>query len=125
MSRIMIVDDSWLARKTMAKIIESLGHEVVQAEDGKEALEIIADSAPDCLLLDLLMPTMDGFQVMEALNEKAARIPVIILSADIQITSQERCFQLGAVDFITKPPTKADMAAALDKALPGNSRGYE
>ena len=70
MATILVADDSWLSRQMLDKILKEAGHEVVQANDGVEALEKIGRHTPDCLLLDLLMPEMDGFAVLAELRKR-------------------------------------------------------
>ena len=73
MSRILIADDSLLQRRTLSSIVTDEGHEVQTAKNGREALDLIPSQSPDCLLLDLLMPEVDGIQVLETLRYAAAR----------------------------------------------------
>jgi len=117
MSRVLITDDSQLTRRILRAILEAAGHEVMEASNGNVALELIVRDAPDCVLLDLLMPGMDGFEVLSTLNERRIDIPVIVLTADIQETARKKCIQMGAVDFLNKPPNDDELKAAMEKAL--------
>ena len=117
MSRVLITDDSQLTRRILRAILEAAGHEVMEASNGNIALELIAQDAPDCVLLDLLMPGMDGFEVLSTLNERGIDIPVIVLTADIQETARKKCIRMGAVDFLNKPPNDDELKAAMEKAL--------
>jgi len=117
MSRVLITDDSQLTRRILRAILEAAGHEVMEASNGDVALELIAQDAPDCVLLDLLMPGMDGFEVLSTLNERGIDIPVIVLTADIQETARKKCIRMGAVDFLNKPPNDDELKAAMEKAL--------
>jgi CheY-like chemotaxis protein len=117
MSRVLITDDSQLTRRILRAILEASGHEVMEASNGNVALELIVQVAPDCVLLDLLMPGMDGFEVLSTLNERGIDIPVIVLTADIQETARKKCIQMGAVDFLNKPPNDDELQAAMEKAL--------
>ncbi len=117
MATILIADDSWLSRQMIEKILKESGHESIQAKDGVEALEKIAQQPPDCLLLDLLMPEMDGFAVLEELKKQDLTLPVIVLSADIQDTSRAQCFELGATSFANKPPKAEELNQLIDEAL--------
>jgi len=83
MSCILIVDDSNTARAVMAKQLKTRGYDVIEARDGKEVLEKIKINNPDCMVLDLLMPEMDGLDVLKAMKNESLITPVIILSADI------------------------------------------
>ena len=117
MSRVLITDDSQLTRRILRAILEAAGHEVMEASNGSIALELIVQDPPDCVLLDLLMPGMDGFEVLSTLNERGIDIPVIVLTADIQETARKKCIQMGAVDFLNKPPNDDELKAAMEKAL--------
>jgi len=115
MAKILVVDDSWVARLGMSKLLVSLGHEVTEASNGQQALDQVAQSRPDAVFLDLLMPDMDGFAVLEALAASRSTVPVIVLSADIQETTLTKCRDLGARECLHKPPTR-DLA---ERALRG------
>jgi CheY-like chemotaxis protein len=117
MSRVLITDDSQLTRRILRAILEAAGHEVMEASNGSLALESIVQDAPDCILLDLLMPGMDGFEVLGTLNEQGNDIPVIVLTADIQETARKKCIRMGAFDFLNKPPNDDELNAAVEKAL--------
>lgn len=117
MATILIVDDSNFIRKTLSRILEETNHELLEAANGQEALEVINSKKPDCMILDLLMPVMDGVATLQTLKEKGLTIPVIILSADIQESVREECFNLGVKDFLNKPPHKDKLFGAIDKAI--------
>ena len=117
MSRILITDDSLLQRKTLSAIVQNEGHTVETATNGREALEIIQANPPDCLLLDMLMPEVDGIQVFETLKANDCRLPVIVLTADIQEWMKTRCLELGAAAFLNKPVKQDRLCAALKQIL--------
>ncbi len=117
MEQILIVDDSWVARRGIANILEPYGYELLEATDGRQGIEMAKKHNPDCMLVDLLMPELDGFSVLEAMGEKGLNIPVIILTADIQETSREKCLQLGAIGFIHKPPKENELRDLIQKVL--------
>ncbi len=117
MAKILIVDDSWLTRKSVEKILVSEGYDITQAENGVTGLEMIEEQVPDCVLCDLLMPELDGYGVLKALTEKGNEIPVIVLTADIQDTAKDECIKLGAVDFLNKPPQPDQLIEIVKKAL--------
>jgi len=103
MKSILVVDDSRAARSMIVDILKEDGYKVAEAANGKEALIKIQENEPDCLVLDLLMPEMDGIELLELLNKQKVKIPVIILSADIQDTTRNKCFELGVAGFVNKP----------------------
>ncbi len=117
MARILIVDDSVSARQHIAEILGDRGHSVFKAADGLEALSLTAEQKPDLIVLDLLMPDMDGFDVLKALADREYCIPVVVLSADIQETTRTECIRLGAAGFMNKPVDAEDMVEAVQQLL--------
>ncbi|MDX8389447.1 MAG: response regulator [Mariprofundaceae bacterium] len=117
MALVLIADDSTFMRRCVSKIVESAGHKVVQAVNGQQCLEMIAEQNPDCLFLDLVMPELDGFGVLKALQTAGDSRPVIVLSADIQHETKEECKRLGAVAFLNKPPKSDEVLQALQQFL--------
>ena len=101
---VLVVDDSGLNLRVAMNILKD-DFDVVCANSGESAFALIKRRIPDLILLDLHMPDMDGFQVMERLKEDPILrdIPVIMLTADNDRDNEVRCFELGAMDFITKP----------------------
>lgn len=117
MARILVVEDSEFTRRMILRFITAGGYEVIEACDGREGIRKAQTCKPDCVLLDLLMPDVDGFAVLEAIKKKGLNIPAIVLSADIQATSRDRCFELGAVDFVKKPANEKSILKAVRNAL--------
>ncbi len=117
MSRILITDDSLLQRRTLSAIVTDMGHEVDTACNGQEAVEKIQANQPDCLLLDMLMPIMDGVQVIETLQSHGVKLPIIVLTADVQDWLKERCLELGATMFLNKPVKQDQLQQALQDIL--------
>lgn len=113
---ILVADDSSFSRDRLQEMLEEAGYRAILAIDGLDALEKSDQEKPDCILLDLLMPKMDGFEVLKELKKKEKKIPVIIVSGDIQKTTQVNCKNLGAVDFIQKP-IQADLILNAIKAI--------
>jgi twitching motility two-component system response regulator PilH len=103
MPRILVVDDSILQRSIIRKILEPIRAEVVEAENGEDALGKLDGASFDCIVTDLLMPKMGGIPLMEKLREKGNSVPIIVITADIQETTKNRCIELGAKEFINKP----------------------
>ena len=101
--RILIVDDSGLARRRARGILEPAGFEVVEAEDGMAALERYFVEKPDIVLLDLVMKGMYGLEVLTRLKEIDPAAKVIVVSADVQTSSHELVVQGGAAGFLVKP----------------------
>ena len=118
---ILVVDDSTTNRDMLARRLERHGHLVAKAGSGCEALEAMRAQAFDLVLLDLMMPEMDGFAVLQHLkNDEALRpIPVIMISALDELDSVARCIEMGAEDYLPKPSNpillKARIEACLEK----------
>ncbi|GAB0151039.1 EAL domain-containing protein [Marinobacterium sp. BA1] len=103
-SRILVVDDDLTTRLTLTKIIQKEGHEVFQALNGQAALEWLeTHSIPDLVLLDVVMPDMDGFEVCEHIRKLDANVPIVMLTGLDDVTAVDNAFAKGATDFITKP----------------------
>ena len=117
MARILIIDDSEFSRQRTVEILKGNGFDVLEAAGGREGLQKAQGNKPDCIILDLLMPEMNGYQVLNEIKEKGITIPIVVLSADIQDTTQQECFKLGAVDFVTKPPKEEELLKAVQEAL--------
>jgi CheY-like chemotaxis protein len=117
MTRILIVDDSSFQRRTIRRALAQAGYQITEATDGEQALKLIANEAPDCVLTDLIMPGTDGFAVLEALRSQHNPVPVIVISADIQGTTRQKCLDMGAAGFIQKPVNEEDVRAAVRNAL--------
>ena len=118
MTLILIIEDAWFTRRAICKILQGSGYETLEAENGRQGLEIAA-SRPDidCMLLDLLMPEVDGWGVLKALREQQSQLPVIVLTADIQESTRQQCIELGAFTVINKPPKPEELRQVLETAL--------
>ena len=119
MAKILLIDDSWLTRRGLSGMVSAMGHDVLEADNGIRGLEMIARETPDCILLDLLMPAMDGYDVLKRLRDTGIRIPVLVCSADIQHTAREKCMTLGSAGFINKPPNETELKEMLSAVLEG------
>jgi CheY-like chemotaxis protein len=106
---ILVVDDSNAARMQICSIIENAGYLTIQANNGIVALQKMAEVEVSMLFLDLLMPEMDGFDVLKHMNDNKMAIPTIILSADIQEEVKQECLELGAVGYLNKPFKAQDL----------------
>lgn len=118
---VLIVDDNEMNRDLLSRRLKRQGFTIVMAENGKQALDIVRTQPFDMVLLDVMMPQMNGYQVLEALKADAdlRHIPVIMISALDDLDSVVRCIELGAEDYLFKPfnPTllKARIGACLEK----------
>ena len=119
MATILVVDDEVDVRTLCRVNLEYEGYGVIEANDGQQGLEVARREKPDLILLDLMMPNLDGWQVIEALkeDESTARIPVVLLTAKTDEASQLRGFQEGVFDYITKPFNPLVLSRYVEKAL--------
>ncbi|MFM6156366.1 MAG: response regulator, partial [Sphaerospermopsis kisseleviana] len=102
---ILVVDDVALNLKVLRAILEPIGYQLSFATSGKQALDRIASAKPDIILLDLMMPDIDGLEVCRRLKNdlQMATIPIIFLTASQEKEHLLQAFELGAVDYVTKP----------------------
>jgi len=116
---ILVVDDDPLNRRLIAKSLERDGHDVHVASGGKECLDILSNTSCDVVLLDILMPDLDGFQVLETIKSDPdlRDIPVVMISGLEDIESIVRCIEMGAEDFLPKPFDPVILRARVNAGL--------
>lgn len=119
--RILVVDDERLNRMLLRRALEDEGHTVSEAENGREALVSLAGDSFDVVLLDIVMPELDGYATLEAIKADPAmrHLPVIIISGVEEIASVVRCIEAGATDYLPKPFQPAILRARIDASLAG------
>ena len=103
MGKILVIDDSRLARSMVSDALTDGGFEVVQAHSGQQGLDAFDEYHPDCVITDLLMPEMTGLQFIRHLRAKNDSVPVLVLTSDIQDSSRAKCEALGINKFLHKP----------------------
>jgi len=115
---ILIVDDTEINIDILVDLLGDV-YEVLVALDGESALEILEDELIDLILLDIIMPIMDGFEVCEILknNPKTSNIPVLFITAKTDETSIERAYSVGGADYVTKPFKSIELLAKIDNQL--------
>ena len=119
MARILIVDDSPDVRLALATILEDTGHEIVEAEDGDQVFDLAVAQNPDLVLLDVMMPRVNGFDALATLkaDTRTNPIPVIMVTAKGRPEDMAMARSLGAVEYITKPWADGDVELRVDWAL--------
>ena len=117
MGKILVIDDSQFQRSKVVGYLTDAGYQTVEAVNGRAGLKLIESETPDLVLLDLLMPELDGFGVLEAMKTNGTSVPVIVLTADIQETRKARCLELGAASFLNKPPKSEALLEAVRDTL--------
>ncbi len=111
---LLIVDDSGFSRKAMLKSLpEAWDVDITQAANGEEALDALRQGLGEVVLLDLTMPVLDGFGVLEGIRDEGLTAKVVVVSADIQPKAKLRVISLGALAFLQKPFNKESLAATL------------
>jgi len=115
--KVMVIDDSKTIRRTAETLLKKAGCEVLTATDGFEALSIIADSHPDLIFVDIMMPRLDGYQTCALIkhNELYRDIPVIMLSSKDGLFDRARGRIVGSEQYLTKPFTRDELLGAIKK----------
>ena len=119
MPKILVVDDSPTEIFQFKEMLEKLGHEVITAENGRDGVTVAISEQPDVVLMDIVMPDMNGFQATRqiARAEETKHIPVIIVSSKNQETDKVWGRRQGAKGYITKPVVQADLVSAMKDCL--------
>jgi DNA-binding response OmpR family regulator len=123
MTRVLVIDDEPVVRALLQKSLEFAGFEVLTAQDGSRGLATVNDQAPDVVVLDLMMPHIDGFEVLRQLHVdgSAGAPPVIVLTALSDPSVKARCLEAGAAGIMTKPFDPSVLAAEVVR-LAGTER---
>ena len=121
MARILIVDDSPSQLLGIKRIVEKLGHETLSAEDGAAGVEVAKAELPDLILMDVVMPNLNGFQATRTISKNAetAHIPIILVTTKDQETDKVWGMRQGAKAYVTKPIREEELVKALEQFLPG------
>jgi DNA-binding response OmpR family regulator len=116
--RVLVVDDDPDILDALAEILEVEGYDVQRARNGREALQRLEQGLPDLVLLDLMMPVMDGWEFARSLAP-GARPPIIVLSADRNVSVKAR--EIGALGWLAKPFELSELLAAVRGAVPAET----
>ena len=119
MARILVIEDETVIAQVIRLLLEPQGHDVLIADDGSRGFAAAQRQAIDLIILDLMMPVMDGFTALEALrgNERTASIPVMVLSARSDDESQRRCREFGVETFLQKPFESEGLIQAVENLV--------
>jgi twitching motility two-component system response regulator PilH len=122
MARVLIVDDSPSQLMGMKRIIEKLGHEILTAEDGALGVEAAKRELPDLILMDVVMPNLNGFQATRSISKEPAtsHIPIILVTTKDQETDRVWGMRQGAKAYLTKPVNEAALIKLVKELLPGS-----
>jgi DNA-binding response OmpR family regulator len=124
-TRVLVIDDEAPIRLLCRVNLEAEGMEVLEAADGPSGLETARAETPDVILLDVMMPGLDGWRVAEELldDERTARIPIVFLTARAELRDRARGIDLGGVDYVTKPFNPIELAPLVRDLLARVDRG--
>ena len=122
MARVLIVDDSPSQLMGMKRIIEKLGHEILTAEDGALGVEAAKRELPDLILMDVVMPNLNGFQATRSISKEPAtsHIPIVLVTTKDQETDRVWGMRQGAKAYLTKPVNEAALIKLVKDLLPGS-----
>jgi len=113
--KILVIEDSSFQRKVIMSFLREEGYEPSGAKNGQDGLVKFDLEQPDIVILDLVMPVMDGFQVLETLKERGVTTPLIVLTSDIQLPVRVQCASLGARGFVNKPLNRDELRKAIQE----------
>src|SRR5205823_14441780 len=118
-SRILIIDDAPANIQTLSTILKERGYDINIATDGRQGLELLERIRPDLILLDIMMPELDGFETCRRIKASTAwrEIPIIFLTAKTDTADIVRAFELGAVDYVAKPFNAHELLARVNTHL--------
>jgi len=119
MAKVLVVDDSPTEIYQFKHMLESLGHEVITAANGRDGVALAKDEQPDCVLMDIVMPDMNGFQATRQIcrGDTTSHIPVIIVSSKKQVTDKVWGERQGASGYITKPVDKPELVSVMSQVM--------
>jgi two-component system response regulator MprA len=122
--KILVVDDERAVRESLRRALELEGYEIELAEDGAQALErLAAEAEPDAMVLDILMPGVDGLEVSRTLRRKGSKLPILMLTARTQVEDRVEGLDAGADDYLTKPFALEELVARVRALLRRTSDG--
>lgn len=119
MSTVLVVDDEERVRTFLSRALSGEGHEVAEAASGDDAIRQLAETRPDLVLLDLVMPGMDGLAVLESINQDSSPPAVIVLSGIADVGARVAALERGAADFVAKPFHLSELLARSRRHLRG------
>ena len=127
MGNVLVVDDDEDSRRLLAHLLERRGYAVVLADGGRAALDAVGENDLDVVLLDVMMPVMDGFAVCRELKRapETSKLPVILLTARDDMETRATGMNLGVSDFLAKPVNKEELFMRVETQVDARRRGRE
>ena len=123
--KILIVDDEPAVRESLRRALELESYEIELAENGREALELLATNGPDAVILDVLMPGLDGLEVCRRIRRAGNRVPVLMLTARDEVENRVAGLDAGADDYVTKPFALEELLARVRALLRRTTEGTD
>ena len=117
MARILIIDDSSYMRSKIREALKYIKCTFLEADNGLKGLQMIREQSPDCVILDLIMPEIDGMKILNILYDERSKIPVVVVTADIQDIVRKECLALGAKAFVNKPLDENELSHIVKDIL--------
>jgi len=119
MKKILVIEDDYMVRENLQSLLTRVGYQAFQAENGNKGVKVAKEVIPDLIICDILMPDIDGFEVIEILSKEAstAIIPFIFLSAKAELDDFREGMRLGADDYLTKPYSVSDLLNTINSRL--------
>ena len=120
-SRVLVAEDDQAVRNAVVRVLELDGHSVQSANDGRAALDAIIDDTPDAVVMDVMMPFVDGLTVCREVRHRGNRVPILLLTARVEVDDRVAGLDAGADDYLTKPFAVAELSARVRALLRRNS----
>jgi twitching motility two-component system response regulator PilH len=119
MARVMVVDDSPTDVEHLKQILQRAGYQVLQATSGKDAIDMIRTERPDCVVMDVVMPGINGFQATRTLSRDphTSAIPIVVVSSKNQETDRLWALRQGAKEYVVKPVKERELIAKINSVL--------
>jgi CheY-like chemotaxis protein len=117
MAKILIIDDSSYMRSKVREALKHCECIFLEADNGFKGLQIIREQSPDCVILDLIMPDIDGTKILKILHDENSKTPVVVVTADIQEIVRKECLELGAKAFVNKPIKEDELSDIVEDIL--------
>ncbi|QAA35316.1 response regulator transcription factor [Clostridium manihotivorum] len=125
MRKILIADDEISLRFLISETLDDDDSEIYQAKDGQEALELVYEKKPDLLILDVMMPKLTGYEVIEKLGTDKGNMKIMLLTAKAQLSDREKAMESGADYFLTKPFSPMELLDKVDNIFQLHSKKEE
>lgn len=119
MAKILVIDDDFMFRLLLCKLLENAGHEVLEAENGQDGVDAVANSSPDLVVTDMEMPRLTGFELLKVLRADPAHadLPIVVVSAHETTADRDEAHELGCNAYVLKTLVPDDLVARVTSVL--------